>query len=159
MAVLWAHATNIHLCSVLSVCICHNNECQILKRWLKLICITSTCLNTFCYRYLRTFIKVKSFFVLQEMFSMLCVTDFVLRDSLKSKSKNRESREPIDMIKFSKVPFSSTLNLKHPWTVIFWSCIWCTEQFKLLFFLCDFLFFFADSSDWVSDRVHGRSHE
>lgn len=48
------------------------------------------------------------------MFSMLCVTDFVLRDSLKSKSKNRESREPIDMIKFSKVPFSSTLNLKHP---------------------------------------------
>lgn len=72
------------------------------------------------------------------MISMLCVTDFALRDSLKSKSKNRESREPIDMIKFSKVPFPST---KHPWTVVFWSCIWCTEQFKWLFFLYDLLFF------------------
>lgn len=32
-------------------------------------------------------------------------TDFVLRDSLKNKNKNRDSREPTEMIKFSKVPF------------------------------------------------------
>lgn len=73
--------------------------------------------NEYMFKYillLILLIKVNSFFSLQEMISMLCVTDFVLRDSLKSKSKNRESREPIDMIKFSKVPFSSILNLKHP---------------------------------------------
>lgn len=138
MAVLWAHATNIHLCSVLSVCICHNNECKNTKT------LTETNLyNEYMFKYillLILLIKVNSFFSLQEMISMLCVTDFVLRDSLKSKSKNRESREPIDMIKFSKVPFSSTLNLKHPWTVILWSCIWCTEQFKFLFSLYDFFF-------------------
>lgn len=34
------------------------------------------------------------------------MTDCVHRASLKSKSKNRDSREPIEMIKFSKVPSS-----------------------------------------------------
>ncbi|KAF3687897.1 Unconventional myosin-XV Unconventional myosin-15 [Channa argus] len=41
--------------------------------------------------------------------SLHFVSGFVLRDPLKSKSKNRDSREPTEMIKFSKTPLNESL--------------------------------------------------
>lgn len=68
------------------------------------------------------------------------VTDFVSRDSLKSKNKNRDSREPTDMIKFSKVPF---IYLKQ-FSTLSYMCL-CVAVFYIAFFLCDF--HLLDSSD------------
>lgn len=81
---------------------------------------------------------------------MHTVTDFVSRDSLKSKNKNRT--EPTDMIKFSKVPF---IYLKQ-FSTLFYMCL-CVAAFYIAFFLC--AFHLLDSSDRVSDRVYRPNNE